>query len=139
MKRLDFLFFYVGYPSLFSGCSGVREKSKRAVGTHHQSSRLPFLVIALVLFFSFNSVIFLLKNSRERAINILLSLLIVGSLSFSLFVALIIHYDMIGERLILFLCGKAISLFLISFCLSVYLLTTTTEFYYHSFKNLRSS
>jgi len=79
MKSLDFLFFYVGYPSLFSGWNGVRKKSKRAVGTHHQSLRLPFLIIALSLslslslsrFFSrfsffFNSVIFLLKNSRGR-------------------------------------------------------------------------
>jgi hypothetical protein len=40
----------------------------------------------------------------------------------SLFVALIIYYDMIGERLILILCGKAISRrLLISFCQSVYL------------------
>jgi phosphoglycerol transferase MdoB-like AlkP superfamily enzyme len=85
MKSLDFLFFYAGYPSLFSGCSGVREKLKRAVGTHHQPSRLPFLVIALVLFlFSIALYFYWKTQERERAINILLSVPVVGCLSLSL-------------------------------------------------------
>ena len=102
---------------------------------------------------SFNSVIFLLKNSREkererereRAINILLSLLATSRvplpLSFSvLFVVLIIYYDMIGERLILLLYRKVIFLrLLISYALSIYLIPIHRPFYYYSLKNSFSS
>ncbi len=147
MKSLDFLFFYAGYPSLFSGCSGVREKSKRAVGTHHQSSRLPFSSNCSRSF-SFSIALYFYWKTQERESH---QYFTIGTrcwlpLFLSLFVALIIYYDMIGERLILFLCRKTISLLLlISFCLSIYLLTTltitttTTQFYYHSFKNSSSS
>lgn len=129
------IFFYIGYPSLFSGCSGDREKSKRAVGTHHQPSPLPFpsncsrsfffsLSIALYFYWKTQERRRGRKREREPSIFYYRYSLLAASLSLSLlFVALIIYYDMIGERLILLLCRKAISLrLLISYGLSIYLI-----------------
>ena len=161
MKSFDFFFMSVvplplspwfSYPGLVTSEKNRNELLLAPIATRPHS---PFSVIALFSFFSIARYIFIEKLKRkkpkresewERAINVLLSVLVVDrcSPSLSLFVALIIHYDMIGERLILLLCGKAIFLSFvrvlcpISFYQFAYLMTTI-RFYYHAFKNSRSS